>query len=365
MKNEYPYQNLSLEDMEGEVWEDVPGFDGAYHISNYGRVKSLRRWRGTGYGGYYTKDRIRKPGLSSSDNMHLKEKVYSLGITLKMDGKVRSTAVAKLVYYIFVSPFEIDNPELLISFKDHDGRNVKPNNLILTNRSAIHKRSHKLKRARSYWAGNKLPVKQLTMDGKLIASYKSIMDAAEKNGFSLSAIAECTKGNISQHKGFKWQLVNDRVTTVTKKKHEPFNDYLWQKIGKPKTSKRHPIPVLNLSKENLKDEKWKPIEGLEDNYMISSLGRVKSISRFKKHKVWLKEHISKLVPDGNQNRETSSLLASLNKEGRKYQQSVGRLVYYHFVEKFDLSDKMIKIYFKDNCFYNLDYKNLQMKYNAS
>ena len=34
---------LSLEDFEGEVWKDVIGYEGAYQVSNYGRVKSLER----------------------------------------------------------------------------------------------------------------------------------------------------------------------------------------------------------------------------------------------------------------------------------------------------------------------------------
>ena len=34
------YENLSLEDMEGEVWKDIEGFEGMYQISNMGRVKS-------------------------------------------------------------------------------------------------------------------------------------------------------------------------------------------------------------------------------------------------------------------------------------------------------------------------------------
>lgn len=36
-----PYQNLSLEDMLGEVWKDIKPTNGLYHISNLGRVKSL------------------------------------------------------------------------------------------------------------------------------------------------------------------------------------------------------------------------------------------------------------------------------------------------------------------------------------
>ena len=39
-----PCENLSLEDMEGEVWKDVVGYEGLYKVSNLGRVKSLDRY---------------------------------------------------------------------------------------------------------------------------------------------------------------------------------------------------------------------------------------------------------------------------------------------------------------------------------
>ena len=43
MDNLLPHKNLSLEDMDGEIWKDIEGFEGYYQISNFGRVKSLSR----------------------------------------------------------------------------------------------------------------------------------------------------------------------------------------------------------------------------------------------------------------------------------------------------------------------------------
>ena len=37
------YKNLSLEDMEGEVWKNIEVFEGMYQVSNMGRTKSLKR----------------------------------------------------------------------------------------------------------------------------------------------------------------------------------------------------------------------------------------------------------------------------------------------------------------------------------
>ena len=29
--------------MEAEIWKDIPGYEGLYQVSNFGRVKSLER----------------------------------------------------------------------------------------------------------------------------------------------------------------------------------------------------------------------------------------------------------------------------------------------------------------------------------
>ena len=37
------YENLSLENIDGEIWKHIAEYDGAYEASNYGRIKSLAR----------------------------------------------------------------------------------------------------------------------------------------------------------------------------------------------------------------------------------------------------------------------------------------------------------------------------------
>lgn len=37
------YKNLSLEDLPGEIWKDVKGYEDSYQVSNMGRVKSKAR----------------------------------------------------------------------------------------------------------------------------------------------------------------------------------------------------------------------------------------------------------------------------------------------------------------------------------
>lgn len=37
-----PYENLSIENIEGEIWKDCVGFEEYYQVSNFGRVKTKR-----------------------------------------------------------------------------------------------------------------------------------------------------------------------------------------------------------------------------------------------------------------------------------------------------------------------------------
>jgi hypothetical protein len=43
MDNLLPHKNFSLEDMEGEIWKDIEGYEGYFKISNLGRVLALDR----------------------------------------------------------------------------------------------------------------------------------------------------------------------------------------------------------------------------------------------------------------------------------------------------------------------------------
>ena len=34
--------SLDIHDLDGEIWEDIEGYDGAYQVSNFGRIKSWK-----------------------------------------------------------------------------------------------------------------------------------------------------------------------------------------------------------------------------------------------------------------------------------------------------------------------------------
>ncbi|HLA57476.1 MAG TPA: NUMOD4 domain-containing protein, partial [Puia sp.] len=283
-QSDYPYQNTSLEDLPSERWADLPGFEGEYEISSLGRIKSLRRWRNCGNNsGYYTKEIIRKQHARFKKNKLLRQNTYTIGNTLKKNGKSYSTSTSRFVYYAFVEPFDLDDKQLMISYKDCNGRNLHYDNLILTNFSEIHKRSFELNRHHSRFTYDRLPIRQLSMDGKLIQNFPSLTDAEKKTGIHISGISACLKNRIYQFQGFRWEVVskNTKPSIVKADDGQIFNEYLWKKIGMPRTSKMNPIPALNIGSGDLQGEKWKAMEGLEASYLVSNFGRIRALPRFK------------------------------------------------------------------------------------
>ena len=82
-KKEYPYQNLLLKDIKGEKWVDIPGFDGYYLLSNFGRVKRLKYEMQYRNGAIYTKpEKIIKPVIAEQYDKFVGDCVYFLTIRI-------------------------------------------------------------------------------------------------------------------------------------------------------------------------------------------------------------------------------------------------------------------------------------------
>lgn len=85
-----PYQNLSLEDMPGEEWRDIPGWEGYYQISNLGRVKSVSH---TNFQGKTFKTRILRQTIGTKG--YFRVRLYD-------KGKQCGFHVARLVALAFI-----------------------------------------------------------------------------------------------------------------------------------------------------------------------------------------------------------------------------------------------------------------------
>lgn len=119
-KADHPWENFDTKNMRGEVWVDLIGYDGVYEVSNFGRIKSLRKWvnRSTS-GGYFSKERIRKPGIIRH---HSYRDQFSLYIPLTIDGVTSNFTVARIVLESFGRIIGPDQTVHHVNGKSHDNR---------------------------------------------------------------------------------------------------------------------------------------------------------------------------------------------------------------------------------------------------
>jgi hypothetical protein len=374
-KGIFPYQNIALTNLPGEKWKDIPGFEGLYKISNYGRVKSMPRERvmNSPHGGVYmSKEMIRKSKLDVKLNKTIGQNLYTLLITLYRDGMTFHFSVARLVYYTFGKPFDLEDHTIYISYKDHDGRNVHISNLVKSDIQTIKLLSYEEGRAVSHLSVLSKPVTQFDAAGNPIESFASMYEAGKKTGLNERNIAAVVSGTDHMYKGFFWKAgIHTRKLNLSKisrnTEQERINTGLQKRLGLKKIDRTSPPAYLNLSTQTMKGERWLDVPGYEGLYQVSSLGRVKALQKISegKQQKWMPERIQRLTIDfrpGPKGKEIpGSAFACMASNGVKKLVSVPRLVYYLFVRKFDLADSSTRVYYKDGNSLNLHYKNLMLK----
>ena len=189
-----------MERFENEIWEPVIGFEGHYEVSNYGRVKALRRTI------YRNDGRVRT----------MKEKILQLldshgykSVMLCKEGKGKMYRVHRLVATAF-----IPNPKGLpiINHKDENKANNSVENLEwcdrhynLYYRNAIG-RMIETKVVKGY---GKKAVLQYELNGTFVKEYPSIDDASRSLNISSCTISLCCSGGHSNAGGYQWKIKND------------------------------------------------------------------------------------------------------------------------------------------------------------
>ncbi len=136
-----PYKNYSLKDLPGEQWKDIPEYVDYYQLSNYGRVKGLERWIERGIkGDLHLKESILKPTVQRSYNPFIKEHRYTLVVHLCRNARRKGIPIGRMVYYLFVRKFKLDDKTLLVIAKDDNNLNVHYKNLQLVKKGTLQER---------------------------------------------------------------------------------------------------------------------------------------------------------------------------------------------------------------------------------
>lgn len=173
-----------------EIWKDITNYEGEYQVSNLGRVKSFRA--SSKYGSQ--KEYILKP--TTRDNGYCNVTLY---------GKYGRH---KYLVHRLVAEAFIPNPEGLpqVNHKDENPFNNAVDNLEWC--TAEYNNAYGTARIRKIETTS-IPVEQLTVDGRVIAIYRSVRIAAEIIGVSRSSLRYAVLHGTNC-KGYFWRY-SDRT----------------------------------------------------------------------------------------------------------------------------------------------------------
>lgn len=171
-----PFLNYQIEDLEGEQWCDIIGYDGIYLVSNLGRIKSYQREINMGVKGFKIQpERIMKQQVSRSNFNNIKDPSRDLKVSFCVDKIKKTYHVTTLVGNAFLR--ELKENEVY-SKKDKIWNNNKADNLIVL------KKTDDIKLA--YQKGNNLRKKNhLILNHKNLFIYTRHIDGREFTGSEL------------------------------------------------------------------------------------------------------------------------------------------------------------------------------------
>jgi len=196
---------LSLEDLPGEIWKPVIGYEKCFVVSNYSRIKSLPRLT-------RKEERIIKPYIGPTG-------YYEINIFLY--GK----RVHKKVHRILMEAF-VPNPENKDTI-DHIDTNTLNNSLDnlrwatykenTNNTKSLPRILNALERAHSIW---KRAVVQKDLEGNIIRVFDSAKEASVITGIDKNSIGQCARKRVGYSKegwlsrnltagGYKWDFLNE------------------------------------------------------------------------------------------------------------------------------------------------------------
>jgi hypothetical protein len=133
-KNPPAFLNLSLVSMKGEQWKDVPGYEGLYMISNFGRTKALSKIT-EGKQQRWMPEQIQRITVDFRLDASGKEIPGSTFVCMAKNGKKKLVSVPRLVFYLFVKKFDLSDTGLRIYYSDGHSLNTHYKNLVLKSSS--------------------------------------------------------------------------------------------------------------------------------------------------------------------------------------------------------------------------------------
>lgn len=194
--------DTAVASLDGEIWRDIKGYEGLYQVSNYGRIKSVARliMRVNG-----APQRVYEKLKDAEVDSH----TGYIRTTLAKDGISKRIGVHRLVAEAF-----IPNPDNLpiinhidwdrtnnVVILDNNGNVIESNLEWCTQKhNANHVEWEKTKRVK--------PIRQLDLDGNVIATFISSAEASRQTGISRAVICACLNHYYKSTRcPYKWERI--------------------------------------------------------------------------------------------------------------------------------------------------------------
>jgi len=184
-----------------EIWKDIKGYEGKYQVSNFGRVKSVERFR-VGNKGAKTlvPERIRIQSVKSNGYNE---------VTLWSNAKNINAKVHRLVAVAFID--NSDNKPT-VNHKNGIKTDNRVENLEWATRSENSQHSWDNWMQRSVLLGKNgglhpasIAVIKMDSNNNELRKYNSVIEASLDVGCSSTHICSCCKGKYETAKGYKWK----------------------------------------------------------------------------------------------------------------------------------------------------------------
>lgn len=198
----------TIENLEGEIWKPVLGWEGFYEVSNMGRVKSLNY-------NHTKKERLMTPQLTSR----------YFQVPLKANGRKKCPCLQRVVYEAFYGKLPEWNAKMKgdvkmeINHKDENPLNNRLDNLELISALSNANYGSRNKRISENHINGKKSKKvyQYSTNGNLIKIWPSTREC-ERNGFCLSCITDCCRNEYranktNEYKGYIWSYKPLKIET--------------------------------------------------------------------------------------------------------------------------------------------------------
>jgi len=179
-----------------EIWKDIKDYEGFYQISNFGRIKSLQRYKQN-----HSKLQLVPEKIISVHKQYRKNDNEYLNVVLNKNSKEKNKFVHRLVAQAFLENYD---EKLQVNHKNGIKYDNRVENLEMVTQSENIRHSIDVLKRKT----NGKAILQYDLENNFIREYESACVASRETRICRSCINDCCR-NRKKHKtagGYIWKF---------------------------------------------------------------------------------------------------------------------------------------------------------------